>query len=719
MGIDRKELIEWLRPHCNTDAVALMYPKRDATGPGWVYGEQGVNRAVDSYIDGTLAQQSFDCTTKSGTPYTIEEAQRLGVVLHRDGLVRVICLDLDDHNDDGGNVNELSALSRFFGADPVVFTSKSGKGLHAFFELADPIPCDEWVSWLKAWGFNRAGEPEVFPKTKKLSQVFLPNEPNENGGDTYVSGSFRSCVIPELPAPPSALMDSASMRFLRGQIRQPGRNEALNATAFKMAQNRFPKHEARKLCFQGARLCGLDEPETESTFESGYDSGQAIPRRTRNQSQATPPGFSLDGFGNAERFVHQFGDQARYYQDIKEWMVWDTTRWAVKPDRMESMIKLSIRDIEDQSFLKRSSTKQGVDEVLRLARSEPDMTVRLHQLDGDSMAINCLNGTVNLRTGQIRPHNPRELHTKVTPVEFNPDDRCPIWEAFLDRIFDSDQELIQYMQRVAGYMLTGDTSEQCLFFMHGLGCNGKSVFASILLHILGDYGQRAPAEIVLKQERTSGGPTPDKARMHGARLVITSELEDGQQFGEARIKDLTGGDRIVARGLYANTVEFDPTHKLLLYGNHLPNICGVDHGIWRRIRQIPFGVTIPDHERDPYLVEKLKEEASGILAWAVRGCLQWQEQGLGLPEAVRDATGAYQKTANIVSQFVDECCEVAAGISVTKADLKEAFCKWCDGNGEIPMSTKKLTSRIRALGIQDGRNSGARIWIGLGLSGMG
>ncbi|MGJ8635696.1 MAG: DNA primase family protein [Phycisphaerales bacterium] len=717
MGIDRHELLDWLLPHCEADVAAVSYPKSRGSGPGWIHGKSDFNRAVQAYRNGSLEAERFESTTKDGSDYTIEGASRIGLVLHLAGMVSVFCVDLDDHTDDGGNVHLLGALSRFFGATPVVFTSKGGKGQHAFFQLQEPITCEEFVSWFRAWGFNRGKEPEIFPKTEKLTQVFLPNEPNEDLGDTYQSGDFDSCVVSRLPTKPSIDLTNRCLQFLRGQTAQSSRNAELNSTAYALGNKGMPRPEAWALCQRGARLCGLEESETLSTFESGYSAG--LRETTIDTGQVRAIGdqqYAHHGIGNGERFAAQHGDSAKYCFALKDWLVWDTNRWAIKPERIECMAKLCANTIEDPKHQKSTSTKRGIEELLYLARSEPGITVGVDTLDADPMLLNCHNGTVNLRNGSFRSHDRSEMHTKISPAWFDETAQCPRWDAFLDRIFGSDCELIGYMRRVAGYMLTGDVSEQCLFFMHGNGCNGKSVFASILMYILGDYSQRAPAELILKPERSSGGATPDKARLRGSRLVITSELEEGQQFGEALIKDLTGGDRIVARQLYKEPIEFDPTHKLLLYGNHLPSMTGVDHGIWRRIRQIPFNVTIPESERDPHLIDALKAEANGILAWAVRGCLAWQVHGLSEPEAVLSATSAYRKNANPLNQFIDECCVVADGVTVSKGELNDAFAEWCIENNEKKVSGKMMSSRLHSLGFADGRNSSERYWIGLELN---
>jgi putative DNA primase/helicase len=737
MGIDRKALIEWLRPHCSSDAVALMYPKRDASGPGWVYGEQDVNRALNSYVDGTLKQQSFDCTAKSGTSYTIEEAQRLGVVLHRDGLVRVFCLDLDDHNDDGGNVNEFTALSRFFGAKPVVFTSKSGKGLHAFFELADPIPCDEWVSWLKAWGFNRAGEPEVFPKTKKLSQVFLPNEPNENGGDTYQSGTFASCVVHELPTNPTMHLTTRALRFLRSQVTEPGRNTELNNTAFALGQSGLDRDESWRLCLRAAKLCGLDDSEISPTFESGYTSGHTSADQGNGLNE--PGIYPLDGIGNAERFVSHHGKDTNYCFEIEQWYIWSGGRWSLKEKAsLEHMVKQSARSIEEEKtralndrsanvhevereykkHIKYSCGSRGLDEVLKISRSEPGMHVRLEQIDADPHMFNCQNGTIDLRTGKLKQHSRNDLISMISPASLLPGARCERWQQFMMQVFDGDSEMISFVQRAMGYTLCGLTSEQCLFFMHGPGANGKSVLASVMLHVLGDYGQRAPAELVSKPDKIAAGrATPDIYRLRGARGVVTSELQERQKFNEAQLKDMTGGDRLVARGIYKEPVEFDPTHKLWLNGNHKPEISGLDHGIWRRLVIIPMEVIINDRDRDPELLCKLKSEANGILGWMVQGFLDWQENGLCKPDRVLNATSQLRQESDVVGRFLNECCELAAGLTVSKAKLYNHFEQWCKDNGETAIRKNNFGTRIMSRGIVEKRGSQVRSWVNIGIMG--
>lgn len=704
-----------------------MYPKIGGElSPGWVQGEDDVLRATRAFIEGTLEHGRFESVTKDGNAYSIHGATRLGFVPHHDSMVTVLCLDLDDHTGDGGNTHLKDSYARFFAASPVCFTSKGGKGYHCFFKIKEPMAVGKFVAWLKAWGFNRLGEPEVFPKTEKLNQVWLPGQPNEHGGDRYIRGDFESCVIDELPETPSQLLSSNTLRFLRGEAAEPGRNDALNKAAFELCKKHLDRAEAWVLCERASRLCGLDPSEVRTTFNSGFDSGkidcQRLPLNSSSQSfnpsinQQQSKNYTLDGIGNGERFVSKYGRDARYCFGLKDWYVWDTTRWSIRQDRLESMAKLTARSIEDESHQKKSSTKRGIDEILYMARSDPGMSIDVTSLDGDPMLFNCKNGTIDLKTGKLRNHARSDMLTKISPTSFDPEAKCPRWELFLEQVFDHDTELISYIQRMAGYMMTGLTTEHCLFFMHGLGQNGKSVLASTLIHVFGDYAQRAPAELIMKADRNSlGSASPDLARLRGARLVVTSELEEQQRFGEARIKDLTGGDRVVARGLYKNPVEFDPTHKLLLYGNHKPTITGTDKGIWRRIRLISFEVSISEKDRDPDLLDDLKAERDGILSWMVEGCLMWQADGLASPKAVRQATDSFRGQSDHVGRFIGECCEQADGVFVAKGELYTAYKLWCSREGEEPLAKNTLSTRISQQGIKSKSTKACRMWIGIEL----
>jgi hypothetical protein len=276
MTIDRLALLDWLLPHCEAVTASLRYCKGASDGPGWVNGEQDVARAVSAFRAGTLASEQFASITKDGRRYTIAAASRLGLVPHRDGMVGRFCIDLDDHGDDGGNVHLAPAIDRFFGAESIKFTSKSGKGLHCFFALAEPVPVEWFIAWAGAWGFNRRGDIECFPKSAKRSQVWLPCEPNDDGGDAWVGGSFEACVIQVLPAEPSKRLNKTTLDFARGFVASGWRNDELNRAAYHCGKQRLSETEARTLCLRGAELCGLLAEESEQaviTFLSGYRAG--------------------------------------------------------------------------------------------------------------------------------------------------------------------------------------------------------------------------------------------------------------------------------------------------------------------------------------------------------------------------------------------------------------------------------------------------------------
>ena len=299
--------------------------------------------------------------------------------------------------------------------------------------------------------------------------------------------------------------------------------------------------------------------------------------------------------------------------------------------------------------------------MLVLAQSEPDIPARITEFDTDPLLLNCANGVLNLATGELMPHAPARRLSKITTIAYDPMAACPLWLEFLDRVMGSDDDMIDYLQRAMGYTLTGHTGEQCLFFTHGNGANGKSVFLEILLQMAGEYGTNARADSFMVKQQ-SGIPN-DIARLVGMRFVGVNETETGQRMAESLVKDLTGGDTISARFLHREFFTFRPEFKLWIRGNHKPSIRGTDDGIWRRIHLIPFEVQIPEAERDPNLPEKLHAELPGILRWAVEGAIAWQRDGLRVPEKVKAATSEYRTEMDRLADFIDEKCTTGASFS--------------------------------------------------------
>jgi putative DNA primase/helicase len=365
--------------------------------------------------------------------------------------------------------------------------------------------------------------------------------------------------------------------------------------------------------------------------------------------------------------------------------------------------------------------------MLESARSEPGIPILPEELNRDGMLLNCDNGTLELQTGKLREHRPQDFITKLCPVAYDPDARCETWLRFLADIFPSgdgakdagDGELIGWLQRFLGYCLTGNVREQILPIFWGKGANGKSTLLNVLLEMLGtDYAIKAPTDLLMV--KGDAHPT-EKADLFGRRLVVCLETEEGRRLAEAMVKDLTGGDRIRARRMREDFWEFSPTHKVILCTNHKPRIRGTDHAMWRRIRLVPFTVTIPDARQDKQLPDKLRAEYPGILAWLVRGCLDWQRDGLGMSKAVRTATQGYRSEQDLLASFVDEYCFVDVGNPAVKCkagDFYRRFVAWCETSGEskgadIP-SQRKVGEALSERGFQRQVSNGT--WYhGLGL----
>ena len=439
-------------------------------------------------------------------------------------------------------------------------------------------------------------------------------------------------------------------------------------------------------------------------------------------------GYNLTDLGNARRLVHRHGRNLRYCWLWRKWLVWDGKRW-VKDDTGEvyRLAKETVSSIYQEAaaapndetrkelgkHATRSEAGARIKEMVDLARS--DVPVMPDELDASPDLLNTESGTIDLRTGELREHRREDLITKIAPTTYQPDAAAPTWEAFLERVLPGE-DLRAFVQRAVGYSATGDTSEQCMFINHGGGANGKSTFQEAIAAALGDYAMRAPTEMLLAK-RSDGVPN-DVARLKGARFVSASETEEGRRLAESRIKDLTGQDTITARFMKAEWFDFAPTHKLWLSTNHKPEIRGTDAAIWRRIRLVPWAVTIPPAEQDKKLPIALRHELAGILAWVVRGCLQWRREGLQAPDEVRKATGEYRAEMDVLAGFLVECCELDTGHWEYAKDLYECYKRWCDENGERPEPQRKFGGRLGERGFQRDRGGsrGAGIWRGVRLT---
>lgn len=440
-------------------------------------------------------------------------------------------------------------------------------------------------------------------------------------------------------------------------------------------------------------------------------------------------------YGNARRLVAGSGADIRYCYDWARWLVWTGTHWQADRngalDRVAKRTALQIykevaaveNDEERRALLKHakySESGTALREMVRLAQSEPGIPVEARHLDANAHLLNCRNGTLDLLTGGLRDHRREDLITRVVPAAYDPEARCPIWDSFLHRIMSGNGDLISFIRRAAGYTLTGDTRERCFFILHGTGANGKSVFLETLRNVLGDeYSIRTPTE-TLMYKRSDGGVPNDVARLKGARFVSASETDEGKRLAEARIKDMTGGDTISARFMRAEFFDFKPEFKIWLSTNHKPDIRGTDKGIWDRVRLIPFHVRIPEGEQDNKLAQKLVAELPGILAWAVRGCAEWQKDGLGVPAEVRTATADYQAELDTFANFFADCCVAHPEAKVPIKELYEAYQVWCEENGEWhaqQKSQKEFSMKLTERGFTKRRSGagGTVVWYGVGL----
>jgi len=441
-------------------------------------------------------------------------------------------------------------------------------------------------------------------------------------------------------------------------------------------------------------------------------------------------GFPCTDAGNGELFAASYGKLLRYDHKRKRWLRWASHWWVEDRTGLVMQFAKNVAryrltasaDIENDderrkevAWALQSESRFRLEAMVKLAQSEPPLADSGENWDRDPWLLGVANGVVDLRTGKLRDGKPDDRITMHTNVPFDPEAKCERWLKFLDDIFEGNQELIDYAQRCVGYSSTGLTQEQCVFNAYGSGANGKSTFLEAIRHSLGPYAGAAPFSMFERKNKAS--IPSDLAATANKRLITASETDETARLNESRIKVMTGGDKQSARFLYQDWFEFEPTAKVWLAFNHKPEIHDDSHGMWRRIRLIPFNRKFEGTERDRNLGEKLKAEAAGILAWAVRGCLEWQRRGLDEPKIVLEATAQYRAESDTIGNFIAECCEVGENLSVPRGRLWEAYERWASGIGSAKLSQKAFIARLESRGFKrdEAGHDRTRVWLGIGL----
>ncbi len=458
--------------------------------------------------------------------------------------------------------------------------------------------------------------------------------------------------------------------------------------------------------------------------------------------------FPLTDLGNAERFCERFRTELRWYPPKETWLAWDGKRWKYNGshEAVQRAEHDTVRAIQDEAEAVRLSGRRDVpdpkedasdfavdvkkdrtvlysDKLASWGRTSEGMSrltalstlgraylaVRTEQLDADLMKINVNNGTLTVAPSTDRdedcisfhPHDPSDLITKISPVNYDPEALSPEYDKFLARVQPSESMRV-FLHQWLGLSLTGDVSEQKLAYLYGNGSNGKSVLMDAVSHVAGDYGETVPIETFLDsgKARSAGQASPDLAILPGIRMLRTSEPEKNSKLAEAMVKLVTGGEPILARHLNKGFFKFSPQFKLTISGNHKPKISGADEGIWRRFQLVPFNVQIKKEERDLRLSEKLVAEASGILNRLLDGLRHWRDRGLITPDEVTAATAEYRSMSDPLSRFLTNCIEISVGDRVQSSMLYAVFEAWCRSSGETAWKQKGFSLAMDERGFK-------------------
>lgn len=422
--------------------------------------------------------------------------------------------------------------------------------------------------------------------------------------------------------------------------------------------------------------------------------------------------YDMTDTGNAHRLFDKFGGIIRYSYNRKKWYFWDGKAWRI--DDMGEVKKLAdiiCEDIKKEAFQEqdektqadllkwanRSASSHGKEAMIKECQHLEEVPASPDDFDSYTDYINCQNGIINLRNGELLPHDSSFMMSKICYSDYDASGKKPeMWMSFLDDVTSGNKELQEYIQRSVGYSLTGSNREQCAYFLYGMGNNGKSTFLDTLSDLLGGYASNAQPETIMMRKWGDGGALSDIARLKSARFVTSEEPTEGVRLNEGLLKQLTGGSRITCRFLYGDEFEYTPEFKIWVATNHKPVVRGTDVGIWRRIKLIPFEVNIPKEKVDKNMKYKLRKEFPQILAWAVQGCIKWMRDGITEPECVQEAVKEYKQEMDLLASFLEQCVVIdyESTDRIMASELFQVYLRWARDNNEYEMSSKKFLSEM-------------------------
>lgn len=470
-----------------------------------------------------------------------------------------------------------------------------------------------------------------------------------------------------------------------------------------------------------------------SDVEFAFDDDDSVPISLEELRDAAP---RCTDSANADAVVDEHGKGYLFVVEWESWIAWDGRRWdrtgargrvlnaslltaraehyrakerfleAEKKIRKAAMAMQKDEDAEaeaahEKRLLKWHEQSQNAGKLEACVKIlETKLTVSLKELDRNPWLLNVRNGTVDLRTAELRGHDPTDRITQLSDIEWDPDAMCPTWETFVRSAMGDDLLLTLYLQRLVGYAMTALTTEHVLAFFYGGGRNGKSTFVQAIRSMLGEYACAAPRDLLFEDRAGQRRHPAELAMLYGKRLAVCAEIGEGTTLDEAKVKDLTGGDTVAVRRMREDFWDLEPTHTLFLSGNHKPVIRGNDLGIWRRIRLVPWTVTVSEEQVDKDLPSKLRGELPGILRWAVDGCLEWQRNGLAEPPSVAAATSEYRDESDTLGQFFADHLVFAPDVRVTRQALRVRYEAWCEDNGSKPVGAKKMAGRLKDHGVE-------------------